>query len=143
MRRALRLALLACALLACAALAEQFKQFGAWQVHYIAFNTATLSAEIAERYELVRGRNKGLLNISAIGPSGRGERVEVSGRFVNLLGQTVGLDFREIDDQGTVYYLAAFDFDHAEALRFEVSLELPGHGAATLAFQQALYFPDR
>ena len=142
MRRRL-LGALACGLVAAVAHAEQFKQFGAWQVHYIAFNATTLSAEIAERYDLVRGRNKGLLNVSAIGPSGRGERAEVSGHFVNLLGQTVKLDFREIDDRGTVYYLAAFDFDHAEALRFKVSLELPGHGSAALEFQQALYFPDR
>lgn len=143
MRAALRLGLLASMLLAGAALAEQFKQFGAWRVHYIAFNAWALSPQVAERYDLVRGRNKGLLNISAIGPSGSGEKAKVSGHFVNLLGQTVKLDFREIDDRGAVYYLAAFDFDHAEALRFEVNLELPGHGAATIEFQQALYFPDR
>ena len=122
---------------------EQFKQFGPWRVHYIAFNASLLAPEIAERYNLVRGRNKGLVNLSAVGASGRGEKIEVAGRFVNLLGQPHRLDFREIDDHGTVYYLAAFDFDQAEQLRFEIDLVLPGHGVETLRFQQPLYFADR
>lgn len=126
-------------LVVCAVNAEQYKRFGDWRVHYIAFNASVLSAEIAERYEIVRGRNKGLVNITAIGPSGRGEKVTVKGRFKNLLDQTTNLDFREIDDKGTVYYLAAFDFENAENLRFEVTVELPKHGTETFRFQHALY----
>ena len=49
--------------LLCTAHGEQFKRFGDWHVHYIAFNASILSAEVAERYEIVRGRNKGLVNI--------------------------------------------------------------------------------
>lgn len=119
--------------------AEQYKRFGDWRVYYIAFNASVLSAEVAERYDIVRGRNKGLVNITAIGPSGRGERVSVKGQFKNLLDQTTKLDFREIDDNGTVYYLAAFDFENAENLRFEVTVELPKHGTETFRFQHALY----
>lgn len=129
-------------LMACTAHAEQFKRFGDWRVHYIAFNASVLSAEIAERYEIVRGSNKGLVNITAIGPSGKGERVSVKGRFRNLLGQTTKLDFREIDDKGPVYYLAAFDFENAENLRFEITVELPKHGSETFRFQHALYRED-
>lgn len=122
--------------------ADQFERFGDWQVHYIAFNAALLSAEIAERYGLVRGRNKGLVNITAVGPAGRGRRAKVEGSFRNLLDQRTRLDFREIDDAGTIYYLAAFDFDDGENLRFEISVDLPGHGPETLRFQQPLYFED-
>ncbi len=120
--------------------ADQFERFGDWQVHYIAFNASLLSAEIAERYGLVRGRNKGLVNVTAIGPAGRGEKAKVEGSFRNLLDQRTRLDFREIDDAGTIYYLAAFDFDEGENLRFEISIDLPGHGSETLRFQQPLYF---
>ncbi len=123
--------------------AEQFKQFGAWRVHYIAFNASLLSPAVAERYGIVRGRNKGLVNITAIGPSGRGEKVAVTGRLINLLEQSRELRFREIDDHGTVYYLAPFDFDNAEVLRFEINVELPDQGIETLRFQQPLYVPVR
>ena len=122
--------------------AEQFEQFGVWRVHYIAFNASVLSSAIAERYGIVRGRNKGLVNITAVGKSGRGERAGVTGRYRNLLGQSYALDFREIDDGEAVYYLAAFDFDNAETLRFEVQVELADHGAETLRFQQPLYFAE-
>lgn len=122
--------------------AEQFKQYGPWRVHYIAFNASLLSATIAERYGIVRGRNKGLVNITAVGSAGRGERAGVTGRYRNLLGQSYALDFREIDDGDAVYYLAAFDFDNAETLRFEVLLDLPDHGTETLRFQQPLYYPE-
>lgn len=120
--------------------AEQFERFGDWQVHYIAFNASALSAEIAERYGLVRGRNKGLVNVTAVGAAGRGQKAKVEGSFRNLLDQRTRLDFREIDDGGTIYYLAAFDFDDGENLRFEISIDLPGHGPETLRFQQPLYF---
>ena len=129
-------------LVVCAVYAEQYKRFGDWRVHYIAFNASVLSAEIAERYEIVRGSNKGLVNITAIGPSGKGEKVSVKGRFKNLLDQATKLDFREIDDKGTVYYLAAFDFENAENLRFEITVELPKHGSETFRFQHALYRED-
>lgn len=133
------LAALALAFALCAVHAEQFKRFGDWRVHYNAFNASVLSAEVAERYEIVRGSNKALVNITAIGPSGRGEKVSVTGRFKNLLDQTTKLDFREIDDKGTVYYLAAFDFENAENLRFQITVELPKHGSETFRFQHALY----
>ena len=122
--------------------AEQFERYGAWRVHYIAFNASLLSTTIAERYGIVRGRNKGLINITAVGAAGRGERAGVTGRYRNLLGQSYDLEFREIDDGDAVYYLAAFDFDNAETLRFEVFLDLPDHGTETLRFQQPLYYAD-
>ena len=122
--------------------AEQFKQFGDWQVHYIAFNVSLLSPAVAERYGLVRGRTKGLLTISAIGPSGGSGKVAVEGRLLNLLGQSTALEFREIVDDAAVYYLAAFDFQSAEVLRFEIAVALP-HGVETLRFQQPLYAQAR
>ena len=122
---------------------EQFKAFGPWQVHYIAFNASLLSPAVAERYGIVRGRTKGLVNISAVGASGVGEKVGVRGRFLNLLGQSTTLEFREVSDGESVYYLAAFDFQNAEALRFEIVIDLPGRGEETVRFQQPLYVPAR
>ena len=126
------------------AAAAQFKRFGDWEVHYIAFNTATLSPQMAKRYDIVRGPTKGLVNISAVGDAGRGEKVRVQGRFVDLLGKSEPLAFREIHDRNsdgdsTYYYLAVFDFPHAETLRFEIIVDLPDHGTETVRFQQALH----
>ena len=141
-RRAKWPAVVGLALAAAFAPAEQFEQFGAWRVHYIAFNATLLPKTVAERHAIVRGRNKALVNITAVGESGRGESIGIRGRYRNLLGQSFDLGFRRIDDAEAVYYLAALDFDNAETLRFEIELELPGHGSETLRFQQPLYFAD-
>lgn len=138
---ACRLLFVALALLAATATAEQFKPFGEWQVHYVAFNAMRLPAAVAERYGIVRGPTKGLLNVTAMRQGGTGKTVQVSGRFLNLLGQPQALSFRQIEDDGAVYYLAAFDFENAEVLRFEIALELPGYGPAELRFQQPLHVP--
>ena len=136
-----RWSLVALMLLAATGTAEQFKPFGKWQVHYVAFNAMRLPTAVAERYGIVRGPTKGLLNVTAVRPGGAGEPVQVSGRFLNLLGQPQALSFRQIEDDGAVYYLAAFDFENAEVLRFEIALELPGYGPAELRFQQPLHVP--
>ena len=136
--------LLAAAAVVLAALAngEQFERFGDWQVHYIAFNASLLPPEVAERHGLVRGRNKGLVNITAVGPAGPGAKVTIAGNFRNLIGQSFELDFREIVDGEAYYYLAAFDFDNAETLRFEIEIDLPEHGTERFRFQQPLYFSE-
>lgn len=168
MKRLRHLTLCLAAGAAAAAFAAQFQRFGEWEVHYIAFNATQLSAQIADRYDIVRGPNKGLVNVSAVrapsrrtpgeeGPAkagdaegqeertrtGRGEKAQVEGRFTDLLGRSRALRFREIDDAGTFYYLAAFDFPHGETLRFEITVTLPGRGAETVRFAQPLYHSDR
>jgi len=122
--------------------AEQFEAFGEWQVHYVAFNASFLRPEIANQYGLVRGHNKALVNVSAIGPDGRPRTVEISGAFLNLLGQKTPLHFAVIEEADAVYYLAPFDIEDGERLRFKLHLELPGHGAAELDFEQSLYWAN-
>lgn len=143
-RRARRGAFLAAGVLftGLAAFAEQYRDFGDWRIHYMALNASFLAPAVAERHGIVRGRDKGLLNVSAIEPSGRSAAIGVRGSVTNLLGQKTELGFREIRDGSAVYYLAAFDYDNAETLRFELELELPGHGTETLAFQQPLYHSE-
>lgn len=161
MKRVRAVALCLAAGAAAAVFGAQFQRFGDWEVHYIAFNATQLSAQIAERYDIVRGPNKGLVNVSAVRPetgdeeageedgreagtrTGRGEKALVEGRFVDLLGRARVLRFREIDDAGTFYYLAAFEFPHGEMLRFEITVTLPGRGVETVRFEQPLYRSDR
>ena len=163
MKRVRAVALCLAAGAAAAVFGAQFQRFGEWEVHYIAFNATQLSAQIADRYDIVRGPNKGLVNVSAVRPApgeeraeageedgpaegtgtGRGEKAQVEGRFVDLLGRARVLRFREIDDAGTFYYLAAFEFPHGEMLRFEITVTLPDRGVETVRFEQPLYRSDR
>ena len=133
--------LLAASFLATHLHAEQFRDFGDWRIHYIAVGASFLPVEVAERHGIVRGDNKAIVNISAIGAGGRSGAIGIAGTVTNLLGQKTTLRFREVRDGAAIYYLAPFDFEDAETLRFELRLTLPDHGEETLSFQQPLYRP--
>ena len=122
--------------------AEQKAVFGDYAVHYVVFNASYLRAQIAERYDIVRGRDKALANVSILDADGQAVEASVSGSFRNLLGQVEHLRFRPVREGDAIYYLAALTYPHAEALRFEIVAELPGYGPARVAFQQTLYWED-
>ena len=134
-----RAAMAVLALAAGSLFAEQKQSFGGYEVHYSDFNPSFLSAEIAQSYGFVRGRDKALVNVSIL----KGERsvaAPVRGSVKNLLGQSRPLDFREVREGEAVYYLAMLTYQDRDTLRFEVKADLPGYGLAAVKFQQTLYW---
>ena len=129
-------------LAALAGQAEQRAVFGDYAVHYVVFNASFLRPQIAERYGIVRGRDKALANVSVLDADGRAVEASVTGSFRNLLGQVETLRFRIVREGDALYYLASLTYPHAEALRFEIVADLPGHGPATVHFQQTMYWED-
>ena len=119
--------------------AEQKQAFGGYEVHYSVFNPSFLRAEVAERYDVVRGRDKAVVNVSILDGE-RSVAVAVTGTVKNLLGQLQPLDFREVKEGEAVYYLAMLTYQDRDTLRFEITADLPGHGAAVVRFQQSLYW---
>lgn len=119
--------------------AEQKQVFDGYEVHYSVFNPSFLRAEVAERYEVVRGRDKALVNVSVL-DGDRSMAVRVTGTVKNLLGQLQTLDFREVREGEAVYYLAMLTYQDRDTLRFEITADLPGHGPAVVRFQQTLYW---
>lgn len=141
------------ALAAAAALAERKATFGDHAVHYSVFNTTFLQPEIAERYGVVRARDRALVNISVLDADGRAMATSVTGSVRNLLGQSHSLRFRRFDEGDAIYFLATLAYEHGEALRFEIVAELPEGAAATaqaggdlrratVQFQQTLYWEE-
>ena len=119
--------------------AEQKEAFGDYDVHYSVFNPSFLRAEVAERYDVVRGRDKAVVNVSIL-DGARSVAVPVTGTVKNLLGQLQPLDFREVKEGEAVYYLAMLTYQDRDTLRFEITADLPGYGSAVVKFQQTLYW---
>ena len=119
--------------------AEQKQAFGDYEVHYSVFNPSFLRAEVAERYDVVRGRDKAVVNVSILDGE-RSVALPVTGTVKNLLGQLQPLDFREVKEGEAVYYLAMLTYQDRDTLRFEITADLPGYGAAVVKFQQTLYW---
>ncbi|MGB5097328.1 MAG: DUF4426 domain-containing protein [Porticoccaceae bacterium] len=118
-----------------------FREFGDYRVYYSAFNSSLVSPEVAAAYDIVRGRDRGLVNI-AVMPAGTigGRPAEVSGHVANIFAQRQELKFFEVREDDAVYYLAPFNFENEDSLTFNITVKpSPDTPAYTLSFQRTFY----
>jgi hypothetical protein len=121
--------------------AEQMKTFGDYTVHYIAFTTDMLTADVARGYNISRSKNTALMNISVLkkvlDASVKPVRAKVTASATNLSAQLKNLEVREISDQGAIYYIAEIPIGDRETLNFNVTVTPEGETSTyTLTFQQ-------
>ncbi|WP_462159109.1 DUF4426 domain-containing protein [Pseudoalteromonas sp. GB56] len=115
----------------------QYKNLGNWQVHYIAFPSTSIPAQVARSYKLERAGDRALINISVL-QDNEAQAVEINGVAKNLVGQTEKLKFQEIKEGESIYYIAQMRFDNEEVYRFEITLT-QGNTVEVLRFHQKLY----
>ena len=124
------------------ALAEQSKKVGNYTVHYVAFASTFISPEMAKKYDIVRGRNRALVNISVLGADNMPVRAKLSGTVKNLPGQVIPLQFEEVLEGDAVYYLTQTRFSDQEIMRFTIKFKGPDGVANELKFEQKMYWED-
>lgn len=123
--------------------AEQMRQLGPWEVHYALVPTSFLKPDIAARYQVTRGRDRAMLNISVLDEAGNAVAVEISGTIINLLSQQQPIQFREVREGPAIYYLAQVKHTDREVLRFAVDIVPPDGSDRRLEFQQTMYWDGR
>lgn len=103
-----------------------------YEVFYSAFNTSFISPEVAAAVGIVRGKDKGLVNISAVtyDESGKRHPVElesIDGQAYDLIYRNT-LEFKEIVETGARYYLAPFKISaDDEFIKFDIEVRPKGH----------------
>ena len=103
---------------------ESAKVFGDYVVYFNAVPTDVLDAEIAEEYDIIRSKNRVLLNIvmehrPAIGlPTVVAGTVKASA--TNLNGQLRNLLTREISEGEAIYYIAETQVVNGENMIFMI-----------------------
>ncbi|MFY8274304.1 DUF4426 domain-containing protein [Pseudoalteromonas sp. SSDWG2] len=115
----------------------QFKNLGNWQVHYIAFTSTSIPAQVARSYDIERAGDRALINISVLDDN-TAQAVDIQGTATNLVGQKESLSFKEIKEGESIYYIAQMRFDNEEVYRFEITLS-QGNTVEVLRFHQKLY----
>lgn len=130
-------------LIAAGASAEQMQKLGDWEVHYVLVPTTFLNKDIAADYQIERGRDRALVNISILDNAGNPVVADVSGRVINLLSQSENLQFREVTEGPAVYYLADVRHTDRDVLRFEIQIVPPDQTSQLLKFQQKVYWEGR
>ena len=86
--------------------AESFKQYGELKIFYSAFPSAFITADIAKKNNIVRGNNRGVVNISAMTQLSKGLNATVTGVVSNIMQQNQTLSFSAIREGTSIYYLS-------------------------------------
>ncbi len=121
--------------------AEQKVQLGNYEVHYVAFNSTFIPAEVAKIYGLQRSRYNGLINITVLDSKSANKApvaVNISGTARNLIGNQKNLEFKEIREGESIYYIAELRHSNEETFRFKLTID-DGKSQQLLEFQQKFY----
>ncbi|MND85820.1 hypothetical protein D3C80_777580 [compost metagenome] len=144
MRRLLSFLLVAClsatAVAADAIKGERKEVFGDTTVHYSTFISTLLQPETAKAAELVRSKNQGVINVSVI-KAGKPVVTQVSGTVKDLTSNSVPLKFKQINEQGAIYYIAQFPVEQQETRTFIINVGIDGK-SETISFNQELFPGD-
>jgi len=119
--------------------AEQKKQLGSWDVHYIAMPSTLVDPAIAKTYQLERTKFQGLVNISVLKTADQSaQQVSIEGVAKNLLGQQKELVFREVVEGKAIYYLAQLPYRNEERFTFTLQIK-QGDVSQQLEFTHTFY----
>ena len=116
---------------------ERKEVFGDITVHYNTFNSTFLTPDIAKAAELIRSKNQGVINVSVI-KDGKPLIANVTGTVKDLTSQSVPLNFRQVTEQGAIYYIAQFPVEQQENRTFEIKVQ-NGDKINTINFNQELF----
>lgn len=126
--------------------AEQFKNIKNSEIHYSAFNSTLITAEVATQYQLKRNGHSAILNISVLDNSKLGKPAvdaTITGTAKNLIGQIKTLEFKQIKEGQAIYYLAQFSISDEESLTFNINVDAGMTGSGPITFTQKFYVEDK
>jgi hypothetical protein len=120
---------------------ETMKNIGGYVVHFSAQSTDQLSPEIARAYNIVRSKNRAMLNVSVIREEdNQSVEAEVSVKTVNLTGQLKNVSMRKVPDQQAIYYIGETPVANRETLIFDITVTPDGADTASeVRFKRQFY----
>ncbi len=122
---------------------ETMKDIGDHVVHFSALTTDQLPSEIAGTYNIVRSKDRAMLNVSIIAKSDNSPvpgTVEV--KTVNLTGQLKNVTMRRIDEQEAIYYIGVTSVANRETLIFDLTVTPEGVDAPSQFRFKREFFTD-
>jgi|TARA_B110000116_G_C16638584_1_gene491817 hypothetical protein len=113
-------------------------------IHFSAQSTDQLPPAVAREYDIVRSKNRAMLNVSVIRESDNLPVIaEVAIKTVNLTGQLKNITMRKIEEPGDViaiYYIGDTTIANREVLVFDISVKPEGEDApSAVRFKRQFY----
>jgi hypothetical protein len=110
-------------------------------VHFSAQLTDQLTPEIARAYNIVRSKNRVMLNVAVLDAvKGTPVSATVTVDTVNLTGQLKNVVMRKVQEQEAIYYIGETPVANQETLIFDISVIPEGESeAANVRFKRQFY----
>ncbi len=117
------------------------KDIGDYVVHFSAQSTDQLPPEVARAYNIIRSKNRAMLNVSIIEEgSNKAVSGDVTVRTVNLTGQLKNVIMRKIQEQDAIYYIGETPVANRETLIFDISVLPEGaENTSDVRFKRQFY----
>lgn len=112
-------------------------------VHFSAQSTDQLPPDVARAYNIVRSKNRAMLNVSVLQESDKtAVPAEVSVKTVNLTGQLKNVTMRQINEGDAIYYIGEVAIANRETLVFDISVRPEGSGKSSEVRFKREFFTD-
>ena len=112
-------------------------------VHFSAQSTDQLPPEVARAYNIVRSKNRAMLNVSVLREADNtAVAAGVTVKTVNLTGQLKNITMRQIDEQNAIYYIGEIAVANRETLIFDISVLPEGVGTPSDVRFKRQFFTD-
>ncbi len=110
-------------------------------IHFSAQSTDQLPPEIARAYNIVRSKNRAMLNVSVLRASdNQAVTADVTVKTVNLTGQLKTVTMRRINEQEAIYYIGEVPVANRETLIFDISVTPDGDDSSSeVRFKRQFY----
>ena len=114
---------------------------GSHVIHFSAQSTDQLPPEIARAYNILRSKNRAMLNVSVLRKE---DSVPVTAvvnvKTVNLTGQLKNVTMRQINEQDAIYYIGETAVANRETLVFDINVLPEGEEQASdVRFKRQFY----
>lgn len=127
---------------------DAHRDFGEFRIHFNALSTDSLAPQVARAYNIVRSKNRAMLNLSIMRQADKGLDTPVRGKVTvnasNLTGQLKVIRMREITegegDNPAIYYIGEMPVADGETLIFDIAVVPEGKSASyKLRFQKQFF----
>lgn len=122
------------------------KDFGDYVLHFNAISTYQLEPEVARAYNIVRSKNRAMLNVSIIkkeeGTTGKSVSGSVNATAANLTGQVKNLTLRQIQENDAIYYIGDVSVANGETLIFTIDATPINESSRFSVRMQRQFFAD-
>ena len=111
------------------------------RLDFSAQSTDQLPPEVARAYNIVRSKNRAILNVSILRASdSQAVTADVTVKTVNLTGQLKNVTMRQINEQEAIYYIGEVAVANRETLIFDISVTPDGEDSPSeIRFKRQFY----